>query len=299
MIVRPNPNWIVILTTLKGSIAKRIALRVLLITVFASLIVLLEKTYPASFENVSSIPFTLLGLSLSIFMSFRNSSCYDRWWEGRKMWGKIIIEVRAFCRESIVISDAQTREEILKMLCAFAHALNSKLKGNNESISLSKWIADDKFTFIDNQADTILSNIGEKCSKLASDGIISEWRYLELERRLIGLSEAQANCERIKNTPLPFPYTLLLHRTTFIFCLLLPFAMAEPLGWLAPIFTTIVSYTFFGLDAIGNELEDPFGNDVNDLPTDSMVRIIERDVHRALGNINLPPQIKPIDHVLS
>ncbi|WP_219702044.1 bestrophin family protein [Marinomonas lutimaris] len=249
MIVRPNPNWIVILTTLKGSIAKRIALRVLLITVFASLIVLLEKTYPESFENVSSIPFTLLGLSLSIFMSFRNSSCYDRWWEGRKMWGKIII--------------------------------------------------DDKLTFIDNPADTILSKIGEKCSKLASAGVISEWRYLELERRLIGLSEAQANCERIKNTPLPFPYTLLLHRTTFVFCLLLPFAMAEPLGWLAPIFTTIVSYTFFGLDAIGNELEDPFGNDVNDLPTDSMVRIIERDAHRALGKIDLPPQIKPNDHVLS
>ena len=201
-------------------------------------------------------------------------------------------------RKHCDIKYTNSRGTIKNALC-LCPCSQFKVKGNNESISLNKWITDDKLTFIDNPADTILSKIGEKCSKLASAGVISEWRYLELERRLIGLSEAQANCERIKNTPLPFPYTLLLHRTTFVFCLLLPFAMAEPLGWLAPIFTTIVSYTFFGLDAIGNELEDPFGNDVNDLPTDSMVRIIERDVHRALGKIDLPPQIKPIDHVLS
>jgi hypothetical protein len=91
----------------------------------------------------------------------------------------------------------------------------------------------------------------------------------------VGLTEVQATCERIKGTPLPFPYTL-LHRTIYIFCLLLPFALAEPLGWLAPLFTTIVGYTFFGLDAIGNELEDPFGRDENDLPTDAMVRTVER-----------------------
>jgi predicted membrane chloride channel (bestrophin family) len=83
-------------------------------------------------------------------------------------------------------------------------------------------------------------------------------------------------CERIKNTPLPFPYTLLLHRTIYLFCILLPFAMAEPLGWLTPLFTAIVSYTFFGLDAIADELEDPFGRDENDLATDSLVRTIER-----------------------
>lgn len=299
MIVHPNHNWVQILTTLKGSIAKRIALRVFLITVFASIIVLIEKSYPDTFKYVSSTPFTLLGLSLSIFMSFRNSSCYDRWWEGRKMWGEIIIQTRAFCRESIAISDHKAREEMLFMLCAFAHSLNAKLKGNDELKAAQEWLPKEEFKLVDNLADTILSKVGAKCSQLSSDNTITEWRYIALEQRLIGLSEAQANCERIKNTPLPFAYTLLLHRTTFIFCLLLPFAMAEPLGWLAPFMTTIVSYTFFGLDAIGNELEDPFGNDVNDLPTDSMVRIIERDVLRALGHTDLPPIMPPIDHVLS
>ncbi|MNG21668.1 Bestrophin, RFP-TM, chloride channel [compost metagenome] len=106
-------------------------------------------------------------------------------------------------------------------------------------------------------------------------------------------------CERIKSTPLPFPYTLLLHRTIYIFCVLLPFAMAQPLGWLAPIFTAIVSYTFFGLDAISDELEDPFGRDENDLPTDAMVRTIEREILSATGHTELPPPLQPVDFVLS
>ncbi|WP_313365740.1 bestrophin family ion channel, partial [Pseudomonas sp.] len=100
-------------------------------------------------------------------------------------------------------------------------------------------------------------------------------------------------------SPLPFPYTWLLHRTIYICCLLLPFALAEPLGWLAPLFTTIVGYTFFGLDAIGNELEDPFGRDENDLPMDAMVRTVERDVLGALGVEPLPPVLLPVDYVLS
>jgi len=128
---------------------------------------------------------------------------------------------------------------------------------------------------------------------------LSEWRYNLLAQRLAGLGEVQATCERIKGTPLPFPYTLLLHRTIYIFCLLLPFALAEPLGWLAPLFTTIVGYTFFGLDAIGNELEDPFGRDENDLPTDAMVRTVERDVLAALGQTPLPPALLPVGYVLS
>jgi putative membrane protein len=120
-----------------------------------------------------------------------------------------------------------------------------------------------------------------------------------MANHLTRLTQVQAVCERIKHTPLPFPYTLLLHRTIYLFCILLPFAMAEPLGWLTPIFTAIVSYTFFGLDAIGDELEDPFGRDENDLPTDALVRSVERDVLAALGVTQLPPQLEPVDYVLS
>ena len=299
MIVHPRPDVLRVLFTLKGSIVKRIALRCLMVTVLAALIVLVERHYPAFFYPVSATPFTLLGLSLSIFMSFRNNACYDRWWEGRKAWGKLIIETRSFVRESVIIEDAALRAELLRALCGFAHALNARLRNEDQGQAAQPWLQAPFVASPHNPCDSILQHVGAQCSRLALDGRISDWRYGLLAQHLTGLSEVQATCERLKGTPLPFPYTLLLHRTIYIFCLLLPFALAEPLGWLAPLFTTIVSYTFFGLDAIGNELEDPFGRDENDLPTDSLVRTVERDVLAALGHSELPPALAPVDYVLS
>ncbi|MCS5582888.1 bestrophin family protein [Marinobacter qingdaonensis] len=300
MIIHPNTNWIAILTTLRGSIARRIAPRCILITALASLIVWVESLYPATFQGSSAMPFTLLGLSLSIFMSFRNNACYARWWEGRQMWGKIIIEIRSFSREVSTLTDNHLRIELVHALCGFAHSLNARLRDRDEFEASRPWLPD---TFrgddCHNVSDAILMHVGRCCSDLADRAQISEWRYITLEQRLVGLSEAQANCERIKNTPLPFPYTLLLHRTTLIFCLLLPFALAQPLGWLAPLFTSIVSYTFFGLDTIGDELEDPFGFDENDLPIDAMVRSIERDIFGASAQASLPPVLEPVNGVLT
>ncbi|HDS1789333.1 bestrophin family protein [Pseudomonas putida] len=299
MIVPPSTDVLRVLFTLKGSIVKRIALRCLMVTLLAALIVLVERHFPTYFYPVSATPFTLLGLSLSIFMSFRNNACYDRWWEGRKAWGKLIIETRSFVRESVAITDETLRAELLRNLCGFAHALNARLRNEDERAAARPWLARADAISPHNVCDGILREIGEHCSRLAAQQQISEWRYTLLEQRLVGLTEVQATCERIKGTPLPFPYTLLLHRTIYIFCLLLPFALAEPLGWLAPLFTTIVGYTFFGLDAIGNELEDPFGRDENDLPTDAMVRTVERDVLAGLGERQLPPALLPVGYVLS
>ncbi|WMI97779.1 bestrophin family protein [Pseudomonas chlororaphis subsp. aurantiaca] len=299
MIVRSKPNLINVLISLKGSIAKRIALRSLLVTLLASVIVLIETLYPAYFSRVNATPFTLLGLSLSIFMSFRNNACYDRWYEARKALGTLVTEVRSMIRETQAIKDPRQRGKILRDLCGFAHALNARLRQEDELNAAGTWLSRLPSTQAPNVPDSILRHVGQQCSTLAESGAINEWRYTLLANHLSSLTNAQTICERIKGTPLPFPYTLLLHRTSYIFCILLPFAMAEPLGWLTPIFTAIVSYTFFGLDAIGDELEDPFGRDENDLPTNALVRTIEREVLDALGATQLPPVLQPVDFVLS
>ncbi|KAA0945957.1 MULTISPECIES: bestrophin family protein [unclassified Pseudomonas] len=297
MIVRLKPNLFGILFSLKGSIANRIALRSLLVTLLASVIVLVEALHPAYFSKVNATPFTLLGLSLSIFMSFRNNACYDRWWEGRKQLGQMIIEVRSLIRETQVFNNCAEREGILRGLCGFAHGLVARLRLEDEARAIKPWITIDSNH--PNLPDSVLQALGARCSGLAEQGCISDWRYTQLETRLVGLSQVQAACERIKSTPLPFPYTLLLHRTIYLFCILLPFAMAEPLGWMAPIFTAIVSYTFFGLDEIGDDLEDPFGFDENDLPCNAIVRTLEREILAALGETSLPPALEPVDYVLT
>ncbi|NWD09215.1 bestrophin family protein [Pseudomonas gingeri] len=299
MIVRPKPNLIGILFSLKGSIAKRIALRSLLVTLLASVIVLVETWHPAYFSKVNATPFTLLGLSLSIFMSFRNNACYDRWWEGRKQLGQMIIEVRSLIRESQVFTDAVERQALLRDLCGFAHGLIARLRLEDERAAVDRWATQPPSQNHPNVTDHLLQQVGARCSRLAQQGLLSEWRYTVFAARLASLSQVQASCERIKHTPLPFPYTLLLHRTIYLFCILLPFAMAEPLGWLTPVFTAIVSYTFFGLDEIGDDLEDPFGFDENDLPCNALLRTIEREILASLGETDLPPPLEPIEYVLN
>ncbi len=299
MIVRPKPNLINILTSLKGSIFKKIVLRCLMVTLLASAIVLVETLQPNYFAKVNATPFTLLGLSLSIFMSFRNNACYDRWYEARKAWGDMTVAIRSMIRESQVIKDPAQRQAILRNLCGFTYALNARLHARNELEAANGWLEPQPDGNAPDISGRILDNVGQQCSTLVESGAISEWRYTIMANHLTSLTHAQAVCERIKHTPLPFAYTLLLHRTTYLFCILLPFAMAESLGWLTPLFTAIVSYTFFGLDAIGDELEDPFGRDENDLPTQAIVRNIERDVLAALGDTALPPVLVPVDYVLS
>ena len=299
MIIRPKVSQFAILFTLKGSIAKRIALRTLMVTLLASAIVLVEILHPSSFTKVNATPFTLLGLSLSIFMSFRNNACYDRWYEARKAWGEVIVHVRSISRETRIISESDQRRLLLLNLVGFAHSLNARLRREDEAAASSAWVSPKPDAQVPDYSAQILHRIGAQCSDLQQAGALSEWRYMLLANHLTSLTQAQAVCERIKNTPLPFPYTLLLHRTIYLFCILLPFAMAEPLGWLTPLFTAIVSYTFFGLDAIADELEDPFGRDENDLPTDALVRTIERDILAELGVAQLPPALLPVDYVLS
>ncbi|WP_296261515.1 MULTISPECIES: bestrophin family protein [unclassified Pseudomonas] len=299
MIVRPHPNLLNVLLALKGSIARRIALRAVMVTSLAAVIVLIESLHPDYFAKVSATPFTLLGLSLSIFMSFRNNACYDRWYEARKAWGEVITETRSIIRETQGIKDHALRGSILRDLGGFAHALNATLRHQDVQEAAQPWLSHMPPADSANFCDRVLREVGRQCSQASETGQINEWRYTLLAGHLSTLSRVVTTCDRIKHTPLPFPYTLLLHRTIYLFCILLPFAMAEPLGWMTPLFMAIVSYTFFGLDAIGNELEDPFGYDENDLPLDALVRIVERDVLDALGVRPLPPLLEPVDFVLT
>lgn len=299
MVVHPTPNLLHILFSLKGSIARKITKRTFMVTTLAALIVMTESLFPTLFSQVSATPFTLLGISLSIFMSFRNNACYARWWEGRQAWGTVITEVRSFIRANEIIENQPLREIQLRELCGYTYAMAAKLRGEDPFRAARPWLREEQSVYGHNVCDGILRSISRRNSQLAKQNEISEWRYILLEERLQGLSEAQAGCERIKTTPVPFPYTLLFHRTTYIFCMLLPFAMAQPLGWIAPLFTTIVSYAFFGLDAIGDELEDPFGREENALPLDALVRIIERNILDTLNVTDLPPERTPVDYILS
>ena len=298
MIVRGRPRLLEVMFAVKGSILPVILGRLIFLTVVSGAAVVIEQIYPSPMRHLSAVPFTLIGLALSIFMSFRNGACYDRWWEARKLWGQLIIDMRSFSRQVSGLALAE-RRPMLTALCGFANGLAARLRDQDEVAAIAPWLETHWPAAPPNPTDSVLSSVGAKCLALKHAGQISEIHYSVLEIQLTSLSFVQASCERIKSTPVPFAYALLLHRTAYLFCLLLPFALAPALGWWTPLPVVIVGYAFFGLDALGDQLEDPFGLDANDLPLEAMVRIVERDLLFALGETELPPPLLPVGYLLS
>lgn len=297
MILRTAPGLREVLFAYHGTILAQIVPRLSGIGFIAICAIIAAGYWPGMFTQMSTIPFALIGISLSIFMSFRNSACYERWWEGRKLWGALIIACRSFARLASTLDEAD-RRHLLYGLCAFTGGLCARLRREDETVALARWQSDGNWNKFPNPVDAVVYGLGEHCLRLMESGRIGPIHHSLLEGQLRALSEVQAGCERIASTPLPFTYSLVLHRTTYVFCLVLPFALASSLGWWTLLPVMLTSYTFFGLDALGDQLEDPFGLEPNDLPLDAMTRLVEREMLALLGTEELPPPIAPIRQIL-
>ncbi len=303
MIIRPRPRGWQLLYILRGSIVPAIAPRVLAIGVLAVAVALFAKLHhPFAADGLAVAPFTLLGLVLSIFLSFRNNACHERWWEGRKQWGQLLIEVRSLARQAnaLLVEDAALRRRVSRPLIGFAHALAARLRGRDEAAAAAPWLEPDQQAALQrrNIPDALLALVAAELATPLRAGRLDPYLYGCFEQRLHELSTVQAACERIAGTPLPFAYTLLLHRCAWLFCVLLPFGLAGALGWATPVVSILLAYAFFGLDHLGEELEEPFGLEPNDLPLDAMVRTVEIDVLDALGERPLPEPLQPQGYLL-
>ncbi len=304
MIVRPKPSTLRLFFIMQGSILPTIAPRLLLIATLATVTSAAHHFYPTFFGEVPVAPFTLLGISLSLFLGFRNNACYDRWWEARKLWGQLIFEMRSFTRETAALlpaSEAGTRRRLVRRAIGFTHVLCARLRAESVPDALRPWVDEAEFTTTiarKNVSNALLETSTRELADCMRRGSLSEFLYPSVEARLTAFSALQTACERILNTPLPFAYTLLLHRTALLFCLFLPFALVGSFGWVTPLIAVLIAYTLFGFDALGDELEDPFGLTPNDLPLHAMARTIEIDLRESLGETELPEPLQPVNFVL-
>lgn len=300
MIIRPRPTVFNLFFILRGSILPRIAPRLVLVFTLSMLIVLGHAFYPHVIGAFDGAPFALVGIALSVFLGSRNSACYDRWWEGRKAWGILMASGRGFGRATLIL-DTDTRRRLLTLTIAFAQAMVPHLRNvasPERAAALLPEALRDAYRTSRNGPDLILREIatilaGERAGRRITD---IEWQVLEGYPRAFG--EMQAACERIRHTPVPFGYTLLLHRTAFIFCLLLPFGFVDVLGYFTPLASTLVAYAIFGLDALGDELERPFGGEPNDLPIAALADTLEINLREAMGETMLPALPAAKDFVL-
>ena len=305
MIVRPRPSALGLFFVLRGSIIPRIFSRILVITLLSCVVVWMYHRQWFSPTHLSAVPFSLFGLALSVFMGFRNNVCYDRWWEARKQWGDLIVQARSLARESAVLLAASTansvQERLVRRCIGFGYALAARLRDQDMLEAVRPWVQPEELDTLAgnrNVPDALLMAINRDLAACLRRGELTDILYQGLTQRVAQCAAIQAACERIKYTPTPFAYSLLLHRTAWLFCLLLPFGLVGTLEYLMPVAVTIIAYTFFGLDALGDELEDPFGLEANDLPLSALARVIEIDLLDGLGVRPLPEPAQPVDCVL-
>ena len=304
MVVRPPASVFGLLYIMRGSIVPRIAGRLAVILLLSCAVAWLHARGWFAENHLNAVPFSLFGLALSVFLSFRNNVCYDRWWEARKQWGALLCLLRNLARESqalLAATEPVLQERLVRRAIGFAHALLARLRKEDELAAARPWVGTEEAAALGGRAnvsDALLRAANTDLAQVLRSGALSDINYQGLLQRVADCAAVQAACERLLNTPPPFAYSLLLHRTAWLFCLLLPFGLVGALGLVTPLVVLIVAYTFFGLDALGDELQEPFSLSDNGLPLHSMVRTIEIDLLDGLGVQPLPKALTPDGYIL-
>lgn len=311
MVFKERLTWLQIVTLVRGSVLSRIWGRLAVTTAFA---ILVTEAHELKYLDASltATPFSLIGVALGIFLGFRNNTSYQRFWEGRILWGRLVNTSRSLTRQVLTLIQAPPEEagaqqacqrELVHSLSAYVHALRIHLRGETEAYAdLARLIPAEEVVAMSatsNPPIALIKTMGERLSAAWRKGWIDAFHLPILEASLSGLTDIQGGCERIKSTPIPFSYTLLIHRIVAVYCLALPFGIVDTTHWATPLVVILVGYAFYGLDAIGDEIENPFGNDPHDLPLAAMSTMIEVNVREALGETDLPALRPPVDNILN
>jgi putative membrane protein len=311
MIVRDRPSGISLFLVMRGSILSSIWKSLAVTTLLAVLVTWTDGQLGPYKLYFTPTPFTLMGLPLAIFLGFRNNSAYDRYWEGRKQWGELVLRSRNLTRQCLTLIDVgrpfardpkDLRGRMVYRTIAFCYALKHHLRKTDAAAEVAHWLDADEWARVRGHASLphfLMLEMGADLARCLQAGRIDPCLAPALDTSISAMIGAATACERIKTTPIPFSYTLLLHRTAWLYCFFLPFGLVDTIGLLTPVVVAIVAYTFFGLDALGDEIEEPFGSDSNDLPLDAMCRTIEIDLRESLGDPDIPAPLQPVNYWLT
>ncbi len=317
MILSQNKTWLKLLFAVRGSSFKKIWVRILIVTLFALVVTVAKKNYNLENLNMTTTPFTLVGVALAIFLGFRNNESYDRFWEGRKLWGAMVNVSRTFARQirTLIESDQDEVEVrkfqtlLIRRTIAYVHSFRHHLRGSESFEEIQQYLEEGsrdgrEIEHLKTQQNVPIAVIQETAKQMQEawkKGWIHDLHYPALDASLSEMISIQGGCERIKSTPIPFTYNVLIHRIVVLYCIGLPFGLVSSVGWITPLVVTFISYAFFGLDEIGDEVEQPFGTDENHLPLHAISRMIEINLLQLdeVPEAKLPPAIEPINNVLS
>ena len=300
MIVRNKKHTLQMLFTWRGSVLKKIYPRLIILFAFSLAVYFLHDYYPKIFIPLNIAAFTLLGISLAIFLGFCNSAAYDRYWEGRKLWGSLVVHSRGLTFQMINYVEEgagftkEDKNEGINMIIAFTYALKNQLR-KDDSSGIKKYLHPEVYERIKSKRfipAAILQELTHWVALQRKAGRIDTITQARMDQYINEMGTVLGGCERIVHTGIPFAYFVLLDRTVYIYCFILPFGLIETINWAMPLFVTFVGYSFIALDAIVSEIAEPFGTEENDLALTQICQNIEHSLAE-IAELPLPEIAKP------
>lgn len=281
-----------------GSALPLIVGRALLMGLLALLVTVIDRNSRLSSLSIAITPFEVAGGVLSLLLVLRTNAGYERWWEGRRLWGSIVNHCRnlAIAASSLGPDDPAWRDRIVRLTIAFAHASRRSLRGDRSPVELIELLGTAEASEIvaaGHIPSTVAHRIGTTLRAGRDRQDLDGFALLAIEPQRAALIDAIGGCERILKTPLPLAYRIEIRRFLVLFLASLPFALVERVEWLTPAVTVLVALPLLAIDKIGTELQYPFSTDsLNHLPLDEICATIERDLRALLEPL---PQ-SAVDH---
>ena len=336
MYVRRDIRWSIIWRFAWKNILKFILWAVL---VTGAYVWLIERGINIS---IPFAPISVTGIAVAFYIGFKNSQSYDRFWEARKIWGGVVNYSRTWANQVLTYVNNQyaadpmpaealhdTHHDLIYRHIAWINALRIQLRRttmlDRDNLSyvpdfqlkqdrectdqIGAFLKEKEFKEVMakvNTATHLVKNQGQALRKLEREGLIENFRFVDMMQTLEELYNLQGKCERIKNTPFPRQYAYFSAVFTWIFAAMLPFGLVGEFGqfgeeayvWLTIPFSVLISWIFTTIEVVGDNSEDPFENYVNDVPMTALCRTIEIDLREMLGETELPKKVEPVGDVL-
>ncbi|MEN9216217.1 MAG: bestrophin family ion channel [Gloeomargarita sp. HHBFW_bins_162] len=282
--------WFRLALQMRGSVLPRIAPRIALFMAYSALIVFTRQMgwkLPISIlgELTSNVAYNLV---LGLLLVFRTNSSYDRYWEGRKAWGQVVIAIRNLAR-TIQVSipvlneqEWQAKKRAFQLLIAFPIAMKLHLRAEPDNQELADLLTPSEcaeLAHVPNRPVYITLWLQEYLQKQVHQQRLDSNRAWELDDLINQLIQGLAACERIVQTPVPLAYVIYLKQLILVYCLALPWGLKPELGWAMVLIVGMVAFILMGVEELAREIENPFGLDVNDLRLDDLCTMIRRSIN--------------------
>ncbi len=288
LIYNPKDWFTFILKVHRSDTLRQLSPMILVITIYSLGVAYWEKEYLDISDHpwIKNIPImhSLLGFAISILLVFRTNTAYDRWWEGRKLWGQLVnvsrnLAMKIAANDKLSIIDKQFFQKIIPL---YALTLRTYLISKG-----LQFVLDEKehpefahFTNSDHEPNMVALRMHDKLYEMRHTGKIDEWQFKIMMMDVSQFTDICGGCERIKNTPIPYSYSAFIKKFIFIYIMTLPIGYVFSLGYYVAPIVAMVFYVLASMELIAEEIEDPFGDDSNDLPITKISKNIESHINQ-------------------